>query len=117
VTTEPPHPPPAPTVSSLNPRALLINSSFFSANFGESPKIYANQGYATDGTNNYLFSTQKIVQADSQWNTVYSNAAPFTGITLKVDHIGDGEVSGGKIYAPLACATQEGPPQGAMGPE
>jgi len=30
------------------------------------------------------------------------------GINITLTHIGDGEVSGGKIYAPLACVTQEG---------
>jgi hypothetical protein len=100
---------PVPKLRSLSPTSLLINSGFFSPqNFGASPKIAANQGYATDGTNNFLFSTQKIVETNSQWNVVYTNSAPFSGINITLAHVGDGEVSGGKIYAPLACLTQEG---------
>jgi len=100
---------PAPILDSLSPSSLLINSGFFSPqNFGVSLQIAATQGYATDGTNNFLFSTQKIVQTDSLWKTLYTNSAPFSGINITLTHIGDGEVSGGKIYAPLACLTQEG---------
>ena len=100
---------PAPNLSSLSPGTLMIRSGFFSPQtFGVSPHIAANQGYATDGTNNFLFSTNKIVQTDPQWNSLYTNSTPFSGINIKVDHIGDGEVSGGKIYAPLACLTQAG---------
>jgi hypothetical protein len=100
---------PVASLSSLGPSRLLIDSGLFSPeNFGVSPKIAANQGYATDGTNNFLFSTERIVETDSQWNAVYINSAPFSGINITLAHIGDGEVSGGKIYAPLACLTQEG---------
>lgn len=45
---------------------------------------------------------------DSKWNVLYANSTPFSGIGIKVDHVGDGEVGGGKIYAPLACLTQAG---------
>ena len=100
---------PVPQLRSLRPSTLLINSGFFSPqDFGVSSKIAATQGYATDGKNNFLFSTQKIVETDSQWNVVYTNSTPFRGINITLDHVGDGEVSGGKIYAPLLCATQEG---------
>jgi hypothetical protein len=100
---------PVPILSSLSPDSLAINAGFFSSQqFGVSPKISANQGYATDGTNNFLFSTKKIVETDSQWHTLYSNAAPFSGIDITIAHLGDGEVSGDKIYVPLACAIQEG---------
>jgi len=99
---------PVPNLRSLSPSSLLINSGFFSPqNFGVSLKIAATQGYATDGTHNFLFSTQTIVQTDSQWNVLYTNSAPFSGIDITLTHVGDGEVSGGKIYAPLACNTQE----------
>jgi hypothetical protein len=98
----------APNLSSLNPSSLSIDSAFFSPqNFGVSQKVAATQGYATDGRNNFLFSTQSIVQTDSQWNVVYTNSAPFSGISIHLTHIGDGEVGGGKIYAPLACNTQQ----------
>jgi hypothetical protein len=98
-----------PTLSSVSPSSLLIDPALFSPEtFGVSPKIAANQGYATDGTNNFLFSTEKIVETDSQWNVVHTNSAPFSGIDITLAHIGDGEVSDDKIYAPLACATQEG---------
>lgn len=100
---------PAPNLGSINPNGLLINSGLFSSQtFGASPKIAANQGYATDGTNNFLFSTAKIVQTDLNWNTLYTNSTPFSGIGIKVDHVGDGEVSAGRIYAPVACLTQAG---------
>jgi hypothetical protein len=100
---------PVPNLSSLSPASVQINSGFFSPqNFGVSVKISANQGYATDGTNNFLFSTEKIVETDSRWNVSYTNSTPFSGINITLAHIGDGEVGGGKIYAPLACATQEG---------
>jgi hypothetical protein len=99
---------PVPNLGSLSPSSLLIDSGLFSPkSFGASPTIAANQGYATDGINNFLFSTETIVETDSQWNTVYENSAPFAGIDIRLAHIGDGEVSGGKIYAPLACLTQE----------
>jgi hypothetical protein len=99
---------PAPTLDSLSPDSLVINSDFFSPeNFGVSLKIEANQGYATDGTNNFLFSTEKIVETDSRWNVTYTNSAPFSGINITLAHIGDGEVRGGEIYAPLACLTQQ----------
>jgi hypothetical protein len=99
---------PVPDLSSLSPSSLLIDSDFFSPqNFGVSLRIAANQGYATDGTNNFLFSTEKIVETDSRWNVVYTNSAPFSGINITLTHVGDGEVSGGKIFAPLACLTQE----------
>jgi hypothetical protein len=98
-----------PNLGSLSPSSLLIKSGFFNPqNFGVSPQIAATQGYATDGTNNFLFSTQKIVETDSQWKIVYANSAPFSGINITLAHVGDGEVSAGKIYAPLACLTQEG---------
>lgn len=100
---------PVPNLRSLSPSSLLIKSGFFNPqNFGVSLKIAATQGYATDGTNNFLFSTQKIVETDSHWNVVHSNSAPFSGINIRLSHMGDGEVSGGKIYAPLACPPQEG---------
>jgi hypothetical protein len=99
---------PVPNLSSLSPSSLRIDSGLFNpAKFGVSDKITANQGYATDGTSNFLFSTKTIVETDSQWNVVYTNSAPFSGINVTLAHIGDGEVSGGKIYAPLACLTQE----------
>src|ERR1700691_757610 len=99
---------PVPSMSSLSPSSLSINSGFFSPqSFGVSAKVAATQGYATDGINNFLFSTQSIVETDSQWNVVYTNSTPFSGITIKLTHIGDGEVNGGRIYAPLACNTQE----------
>ena len=98
-----------PNLGSLSPSSLLIKSGFFNPqNFGVSPQIAATQGYATDGTNNFLFSTQKIVETDSLWKVVYTNSAPFSGINITLAHIGDGEVSAGKIYAPLACLIQEG---------
>jgi hypothetical protein len=97
-----------PELISLSPSSLVINPAFFSTqNFGISDKVAATQGYATDGISNFLFSTQSIVQTDSQWNVIYTNSAPFSGIDITLTHIGDGEVSGGKIYAPLACNTQE----------
>jgi hypothetical protein len=100
---------PVPDLSSLSPSSLAINSGFFSPqHFGVSQKITATQGYATDGIHNFLFSTGQIVETDSQWRVVYTNSTPFSGINIKFAHVGDGEVSGGKIYAPLACSTQEG---------
>lgn len=103
------HSNPIPNLGSVNPSGLLINSGFFSPQtFGASPKIAANQGYATDGTNNFLFSTAEIVETDSKWNVLFTNSAPFSGIGIKVDHVGDGEVSGGRIFAPVACLTQAG---------
>jgi hypothetical protein len=97
-----------PNLSSLSPSSLVINSGFFSPQtFGVSRTIAATQGYATDGTNNFLFSTEKIVETDSRWNVVYTNSAPFTGINITLTHVGDGEVSDGRIYVPLACLTQE----------
>ncbi len=100
---------PVPKLRSLSPSSLLIDSGLFSPKtFGVSPKIAPNQGYATDGTNNFLFSTETIVETDSQWNVVYTNSAPFSGINLTLAHIGDGEVRGGMIYVPLACLIREG---------
>jgi hypothetical protein len=98
-----------PHLDSLSPSNLLINEGFFGPQkFGVSPKVSATQGYATDGSNNFLFSTKSIAETDSTWTVNYSNSAPFSGIDITLSHIGDGEVSDGKIYAPLACATQDG---------
>jgi hypothetical protein len=100
---------PIPVLSAVSPGSLVIHADFYSAqHFGISPTISANQGYATDGTNNFLFSTGKIVETDARWSVAYTNSSPFTGITIKLDHLGDGEVSGGRIYVPLSCATQQG---------
>ena len=97
-----------PILRSLRPNSLQVNSGFFNPqHFGESVKIAATQGYATNGSSNFLFSTEKIVETDSRWNILYVNTAPFSGIDITLAHVGDGEVSGSKIYAPLTCATQE----------
>src|SRR5579859_538048 len=44
---------PVPSLSSISPSNVAIKSGFFSPqHFGVSQKIAANQGYATDGTQN-----------------------------------------------------------------
>jgi hypothetical protein len=93
-----------PVVKSISPSSFAISANFFnSQSFGISPAVWASQGYATDGLDNYLFSTSKIVEADSGWKATYSNDTPFAGITgITVNHLGDGEVSGDLIYAPIA---------------
>ena len=94
-----------PVLTALSPNSFSINAGFFDKEyFGVSPTVEATQGYATDGENNFLLSTRSIVETDAQWTEKYSNTAPFAGLSgIKVTHLGDGEVSGNKIYVPLLC--------------
>jgi hypothetical protein len=68
----------------------------------QSPIVNAIQGYAFDGTYNYLFSSNQIDKRnnDNTWSLVTSNANPLGGIT-GTDHQGDGDVYNGLIYSPV----------------
>ncbi|MGA7258864.1 MAG: Ig-like domain repeat protein [Terracidiphilus sp.] len=68
--------------------------------------LYINQGYATDGTNNYIFfdsapGSGEITEYNSTWSTVLnSNPDTLTGIS-GVDHEGDGAYYNGNLYLSL----------------
>jgi WD40 repeat protein len=66
-----------------------------------SPATGATQGYATDGTNHYLFSTAGIQEDDADWNQLFSNANPFSGLPSGVIHVGDGAYFQGMLFAPV----------------
>jgi hypothetical protein len=68
--------------------------------YSASPATGGYQGWATDGTYNYLIGTGVIykVNQDATWSFVTSNPAPFSGLTAGINHLGDGEYSGGNLY-------------------
>lgn len=66
-----------------------------------SPKVPANEGYATDGTNHYLMSFNSIAILDSNWKWNQFNDRALAGFPLAVNHIGDGAYFDGKLYAPV----------------
>jgi hypothetical protein len=96
-------------IHSTNPTSFTINENFFAPKtFGISPKVVAQQGYATDGVNNFLFNRSSILQTNSSWKTTYSNTKPFAGMTgMTLDHLGDGELSNGYIYVAAACSASD----------
>jgi hypothetical protein len=98
-----------PVIKSITPSSYAIPASFFKAKqFGVSPDVSAQEGYATNGVNNFLFGKSKIVETDSAWTQTYVNAKPFAGMTgMTLDHLGDGEVSNGYIYDAIACSSSD----------
>ena len=66
-----------------------------------SPEVNATQGYATDGTHHYLFSTSEIAKLDADWKPVQSNTNPCAGLPPGADHIGDGAYYRGRLYVPV----------------
>ncbi len=78
----------------------LITGSFTNAfsYTGYSPEVSFEQGIATDGTNNYLFSTGFLRKMDAKWNTILAvNNLPFAGLT-GYNHLGAGTYYRGKLY-------------------
>jgi acyl-CoA thioesterase-1 len=63
--------------------------------------VKALQGYATDGSVHYMFSTGEIAAYDSDWKLLWDNKAPFDGMPAGVGHVGDGDVYRGEVYAPV----------------
>ncbi|MGD0780769.1 MAG: hypothetical protein ABR954_08370 [Dehalococcoidales bacterium] len=57
----------------------------------------ATQGFAYDGTNYYLISTNKINKFDSDWNLLASRDKAATS-DCRENHLGDGKVYNGKLY-------------------
>src|SRR5665213_2232226 len=65
--------------------------------------VKAIQGYATDGSVHYMFSTNDITAYDKDWKLLWENKSPFDGMPPGVGHVGDGDVYEGEIYAPVAA--------------
>jgi acyl-CoA thioesterase I len=63
--------------------------------------VKAIQGYATDGSVHYMFSTNDIAAYDNDWKPLWDNKSPFDGMPPGVGHVGDGDVYQGEIYAPV----------------
>jgi acyl-CoA thioesterase-1 len=63
--------------------------------------IKATQGYATDGSVHYMFSSTDIAAYDKDWHLLWQNKSPFESMPPGVAHIGDGDVYQGEIYAPV----------------
>jgi len=63
--------------------------------------VQALQGYATDGSVHYMFSTNEIAAFDKDWQPLWDNKSPFDGMPAGVGHVGDGDVYRGEIYAPV----------------
>lgn len=63
--------------------------------------VKATQGYATDGSVHYMFSTNEIAAYDKDWQPLWSNKTPFEGMPAGPGHVGDGDVYQGDIYAPV----------------
>lgn len=66
-----------------------------------SPTVPADEGYATDGSSHFLFSASKIVEENSGWKVVATNAKALAGLPAGVNHIGDGAYFDGRLYAPV----------------
>jgi trimeric autotransporter adhesin len=90
-----------------------VTSSLGGNDSSQSPVVNANQGYAFDGTYNYLFSTNEIDKRnnDGTWSLVTSNSNPLGGIS-GVNHLGDGDVYNGLLYSPIetfsGCGLESG---------
>jgi hypothetical protein len=65
-----------------------------------SPFLACHQGYATDGTNHFIFDTTRIFKRanDDNWTVLRANIQPFIGLTNLVTHLGDGDYYDGKLY-------------------
>jgi len=63
--------------------------------------VKAIQGYATDGSVHYMFSTNEFAAYDKNWQLIWTNKTPFEGMPDPVSHIGDGDVYQGNIYVPV----------------
>lgn len=68
----------------------------------QSPAVNVTEGYAFDGTYNYLFSQNEIDKRnnDETWSLVASNNNPLSGIS-GVNHQGDADVYDGSLYVPV----------------
>lgn len=64
-----------------------------------SPNIGVHQGYTTDGSYHYCIDTAIIWKKDANWNTVATNADPFSE-TQPQNHLGDSDYYNGKLYVP-----------------
>ena len=80
----------------------------------QSPDTGCHQGYATDGTSNFLFDTHRILKRanDTTWHITGVNDKPFEGLT-GYDHIGDGDYFEGLLYVPVefyaSCGNDRNP--------
>ncbi len=60
------------------------------------------QGVCSDGTYYYIFDTTAIYKYDLSWNLVASNTNALADCNISTaNHIGDGDVHGGLLYAPV----------------
>lgn len=68
-----------------------------------SPNLNPNaaQGYATDGTDHWIFDTDRFSRHDddASWTELDANTSPFTGLVGSPDHLGDGCVDDTYVYA------------------
>lgn len=71
--------------------------------FSGATALKRGQGVATDGTSWYFSGTLSLEKTDLQFNTQVSNALaiPFTLGLAGSNHIGDIDVYGGTLYAPI----------------
>lgn len=58
------------------------------------------QGFTTDGTYRYLIGTSSLAKYDASWALIASNGSALSGASAGLNHIGDGQVSGGYLYCP-----------------
>jgi hypothetical protein len=62
------------------------------------------QGVAVNGGNRYIFHTGVIEKYDAAWNLQTNNQNVFAGLPTTfgpVQHVGDGDYFGGKLYVPM----------------
>lgn len=62
-------------------------------------EVEGRQGVATDGEYYYVSGSTALYKYDKQGRLVAENTAPFEGLALEANHIGDIDVHGGEIYA------------------
>lgn len=56
-----------------------------------SPNLTGFQGYTTDGINHYVFNSDGIRKFNASWVLTASNLAPYAGLTLGQNRMGDGQ--------------------------
>ena len=61
--------------------------------------VSGRQGTAYDGGFYYVSGTDSLTKYDKDFNVVSENRQPFEGVDIQVNHLGDIDVHGGKLYA------------------
>lgn len=62
-------------------------------------EVEGRQGVATDGEYYYVSGSTALYKYDKEGRLVAENTAPFEGLALEANHIGDIDVHDGEIYA------------------